>query len=67
MSRVLPQQLVKWIRAGSAVLTARWSQSGSLWLPGSAPKDSDYVGWGGVWPGHQDFESTPGIFNVQPV
>lgn len=50
------------------MLTAHQSPSGSLQLPGSAPKDSDYIGWGGgrVWPGHQDFNSTPGVFNVQP-
>lgn len=51
-------------------MTAHESQSGSLGLPRSAPKDSDSAGGGGagagVWPGHQDLKSTPGVFNVQP-
>lgn len=56
------------------MLTAHWSHLGNSWWPGSTPKDSASISWGRGWSGrcgvvrlvHNDFRSTPGVFNVQP-
>ena len=53
---------------GRSMLTAHWSQEvdGCLDLLPKIDSFGWWAGAGGRGSGHQDFKSTPGIFNMQP-